>query len=75
MVYKVLDVFPIGNNTSVTIEGHGEGLKNHMDVISAEGKTYRLLSVAMVSGQPEDESGKTTTVMIEGSFNSKTIGF
>ena len=46
-----------------------------MDVISAEGKTYRLLSVAMMSGQPEDERGKTTTVMIEGSFNSKTIGF
>lgn len=73
MIYTVLDIFTIGNNTSVTVEGSGNGLKNNMIVTSAEGIQHELLSVAMVSGQPPSERRKTTTVLIKGKFNSETI--
>lgn len=68
-VYKVLNVFPVGKNTSVTIEGNGEKLKNNMTIKDLSGSTYRLLTVAMVSGGDRD----TTTLMIEGKFRSKSL--
>ena len=71
MTYKVLDVFPLGENTSVTIEGNGNGLKNNIMITSDKGIAHKLLSVAMLS--KESEIKKTTTVLIEGVFNSKTI--
>lgn len=69
MDYKVLDVFRIGNNTSVTIEGKGNGLKNNMRIKDSLGITHKLLSVAMISGDNRD----TTTLLIEGDFNSKVV--
>lgn len=73
MTYKVIDIFRIGDNTSVTIEGSGKGLRNHIIVTSAEGTKHELLSVAMVSGHPQSERRKTTTVLIKGFFCSDTI--
>lgn len=73
MTYRVLDVFPLGENTSVTIEGNGEGLKNNTTVISDEGTNHKLLSVGMLSGTSGEEIKKTTTILIEGMFNSKSI--
>lgn len=69
MKYKVLDTFSISGNTSVTIEGNGEGLKNNIIIKSDEGKLYKLLSIAMVLG----EKNNTTTLLIEGNFNSNFI--
>ena len=71
VIYNVLDIFPIGNNTSVTIKGNGNGLKNNVMVTDENEKNYKLLSVAFVSGQ--SEINKTTTILIEGKFNSKLI--
>ena len=71
MIYNVLDVFSIGNNTSVTIKGNGNGLKNNVMVTDENEKKFKLLSVAFMSGQ--SEINKTTTVLIEGKFNSKFI--
>lgn len=69
MDYKVLDVFRIGNNTSVTIEGNGNGLKNNMHIKDSLGITHKLLSVAMISGGDRD----ATTLLIEGNFDSKVV--
>lgn len=71
VIYNVLDIFPIGNNTSVTIKGNGNGLKNNVMVTDENEKKYKLLSVAFVSGQ--SKINKTTTILIEGKFNSKLI--
>ena len=73
MVYNVLDVFPVGNNTSVTIKGNGNGLKNNIVITDENEKSYKLLSVALLSGQSEKQMDKETTVLIEGDFNSKII--
>lgn len=67
MEFKVKNVFRVGNNTSVTIEGNGDGLKNGM---RANNGKFRILSVAMVNttdGLPE------TTLLVEGDFQEKTI--
>lgn len=69
MSYKVIDIFPVGGNTSVTIEGNGQGLKNNIFIKDSLGVTYKLLSVAMLSGGIQE----TTTLMIEGKFDSEKI--
>lgn len=73
MNYKVLDVFPIGKNTSVTIEGNGEGLKNNMIIGDSAGVAHKLISVAMLAGRSAKEADETTTLLIEGKFDSEII--
>lgn len=69
MTYKVLDIFPIGTNTSVTIEGNGEGLSNGIDIKDSNGKSHRLLTVAMISSEEKNN----TVLLIEGKFDSENI--
>lgn len=69
MKYKVLDIFPIGMNTSVTIEGNGEGLSNGMDIKDSDEKLYHLITVAMISSEEKNK----TVVLIKGKFNSENI--
>ncbi len=71
MLYKVLDTFLIGANTSVTLDGNGKGLKNNITVYDDNGITHNLLSVAMVSER--DAKAGTVTVLIEGEFKSNTV--
>lgn len=73
MLYNVLDVFPVGENTSVTIEGNGEGLKNNIDITASDGSKHKLLSVGMTSGHSVEDVKKTTTVLVKGKFNSPTL--
>lgn len=73
MIYNVLDVFPVGSNTSVTIKGNGNGLKNDIVITDEHEKSYKLLSVALLSGQSEKQINNETMVLIEGDFNSKMI--
>lgn len=73
MIYNVLDVFPVGSNTSVTIKGNGNGLKNNIVITDEHKKSYKLLSVALLSGQSEKQINNETMVLIEGDFNSKMI--
>ncbi|MCR5769379.1 MAG: hypothetical protein K6G45_13005 [Lachnospiraceae bacterium] len=46
MRYRVIDSFPLENNTAVAIEGDGEGLKNNIPI--NDGK-YFLLSTGTVN--------------------------
>ena len=73
MIYDVLEVFPVGSNTSVTIKGNGNGLKNNIVITDENEKSYKLLSVALLSGQSEKQINNETMVLIEGDFNSKMI--
>lgn len=72
MKYDVLDCFAIDTNTSVTIAGNGKGFKNGVDIRTAEGNIFKVLSVAMYSGIHSD-ADKTTTLLIEGKFEAKSF--
>ncbi len=69
MNYKVIDTFPVGENTSVTIEGNGEGLKNNIVIRDSSGVTHQLITVAMVSSEEKN----VTTLLVQGVFESKEI--
>ena len=42
-MYKVLNTFAVGKNTSVTIEGNGERLRNDILVMGSDVKSYTLI--------------------------------
>lgn len=74
-MYKVLNTFAVGKNTSVTIEGNGEGLRNGIRVRGSDGKSYNLISVAMPLEVASDTIRKTTTIFIEGDFQAEALDF
>jgi len=75
MLWNVLDLFLVGDNTSITIKGNGNGLKNGMVVFDENNIAYNLLSVATLSGEKPDDIGKRTVILIEGKFKSNIIKF
>lgn len=62
---KVIDIFPIGNRLSVTLDGVSDKLGNGSQLIDSRGNTVRVISVGMVRYNDPDEINKTTTVLIE----------
>lgn len=73
MTYKVLDRIRIGENTSITIEGKGENLHNQMMIFDSDNIAHMLISVGMPAGQEADKIGTSTTILVEGDFNSDII--
>ena len=69
MKYKVLGIFPIGQNTYVTIQGNGDGLRNNMEIRDSSGIAHQLITVAMMSKGEKN----TTILLIQGVFDSKEI--
>lgn len=72
MKYDVLECVAIGADTSVTIAGNGQGLKNGVDIRTAKGNIFKVLSIAMYSGAYSDDD-KTTTLLVEGNFEAKSF--
>lgn len=62
---KVIDIFPIGNRLSVTLDGVSDRLGNGSRLIDSHGNIVRIVSVGMVRYTNPDEINKTTTVLIE----------
>ena len=73
MTYKVLDRLRIGENTSITIEGKGENLHNKMMIFDSDNVAHVLISVGMPAAQESDKIGESTTILVEGDFNSDII--
>lgn len=73
MMYNVISMLPVGQTTSVTIEGNGDGLKNNMRITDSKGVTYELMSVGMTSDRDARDTMKTTSILIKGKFNSESI--
>lgn len=73
MKYKVLDTLKVGNNTSVTIEGKGENLRNHMLIFDTDNVAHMLLSVAMPGRIDAETIRQQTTLLIEGEFKSESV--
>lgn len=62
---KVIDIFPVGNRLSVTLDGTSDRLANGSKLIDSHGNAIRVLSVGMVRYNDPAEIGKTTTVLVE----------
>ena len=73
MTYKVLDRLRLGENTSITIEGKGENLHNQMMIFDSDNVAHVLISVGMTAGEEPDRIGDSTTILVEGDFNSDII--
>lgn len=73
MVLRVVDTFPVGGDTSVTVEGDGAQLRNNMAVADSKGNAFELLSVCMTADKTGADKKNETTVLIKGRFNSATL--
>lgn len=62
---KVLDIFPIGNMYSVTLEGACDNLKNGSRLIDGEGNIIAVVSVAMTRHENPSDIRNYTTIMVE----------
>ncbi len=61
---KVLDVFPIGNMLSVTLEGPCDNVKSGCKLIDSNGNAIVVVSVAMTRHNNPADINKNTTVMV-----------
>ena len=61
---KVLDVFPVGDKLSVTLEGNCINVKNGSVLKDTDNTEYRVLSVAMVGNDDPADLSKATTVLM-----------
>jgi hypothetical protein len=69
-VFKVIDTLKIGDNTSIIINDKGSEIKNGVGILDEYGKPYVVLSVGMNNNKGRMD---TTTLLIEGAFNSSKI--
>lgn len=61
---KILDVFPIGNMLSVTLEGPCADLKSGCKLIDNNGNTIVVISVAMTHHSNPEYISEYTTIII-----------
>lgn len=73
MKYSVIDAFRIGDGTSVTIKGNGNGLESGMLIHDEYGTAYIVKSIAMDQRKIPEDIEKSTTLLIQGEFSSKEI--
>ena len=73
MVYKVLSALEVGENTALTIDGNGMGLKNGITISTPEGKDFELLSVGMTAGDQAKTLNDVTSILVGGNFTSKNF--
>ncbi len=62
---KVIDIFPIGDMLSVTLEGSCNELKSGSKLVDENGNTINVISVAMIRNENPADIFKSTTVMIK----------
>lgn len=69
-VHNVISKLRIGDNTSIVINDKGKDIYNGIGILDENGTPYVVLSVGMNNTKGEL---KTTTLLIEGEFNSNKI--
>ena len=62
---KVIDIFPVGNRLSVTLDGVNDNIKNGSRLVDSHGNAIQVISVGMVRYTDPEEIGKTTTILVE----------
>ena len=68
---KVLDIFPIGDMLSVTLEGACTELKNGSILLDNNGNSFEIISVAMTRHNNPSDISTSTTVLIRSAELSK----
>lgn len=63
-MFKVLDVFKIGDRLSVTLDGICDEIKNGTKLIDEKGILHNVISVAMTSNNNPNDISKSTTILI-----------
>ncbi len=63
-MFKVTDVFNVGNMISATIEGKCEKIKNGSILCDAEGNRYTVVSVGMTRHNNPHDISKSTTILV-----------
>lgn len=63
-MFKVVDVFNVGNMLSATIEGKCEEIKNGVILCDADGNSYTVLSVGMTRHHNPHDIAKSTTILV-----------
>ena len=66
---KIIDRLPIGNNTSIIVNGNDIGIKIGMCILDSNQNKYKILSVGMTNNM------NTTMLLIEGKFVFDKIYF
>lgn len=62
---KVIDIFPLGNRLSVTLDGVSDSIKNGSRLVDSHGNAIQVISVGMVRYTDPEEIGKTTTILVD----------
>jgi hypothetical protein len=62
---KVIDVFPVGDMLSVTLEGSCSDIKSGSKLTDSGGNTVTVESVAMTRYDDPSDISKTTTIMVD----------
>ncbi len=68
---KVLDIFPVGDMYSVTLEGSCDSIKNGSKLIDSNGNTVVVVSVAMTRHENPSDISANTTVLVNSSHLQK----
>ena len=63
-MYRVLDVFQIGNMLSVTLEGICEKLATGSKLVDSKGNIIVVQSVAMTRHDKPSDISKSTTILV-----------
>ena len=62
---KVLDVFPIGNMLSITLEGDCKEIRNGSKLLDPNGNTIIIDSVAVTRPIEPDSPDESTVVLVQ----------
>lgn len=72
-ICNVLGSMPIGDNTSIIVDGGGELFRAGIGILDENGKPYEVLSVGMDSGANVDDMLNKTSLLLSGKFMSSRI--
>jgi hypothetical protein len=64
-MFKVLDVFKVGDMLSVTLEGKCDLLKNGSKLTDGNGSIYEVVSVGMTRHNNPSDIVKSTTILVK----------
>ena len=67
---KINEVFAVGDDTLIIIEGNGQNINNGEYLIDVKGVKHEILSVTMVHHKNPGDIMKSTTLLVEGKWNN-----
>lgn len=66
MHLNIIDKFKVGENTSISVNGNMEQLKNGATIKDEHNNRFVVLSVAMVNNKNKAKLSETTELLLKG---------